>query len=277
MVRVIEWGGAARLAQAAALTVLSVAAGVGFADTARATQVQITQQQPGGSASDLFDGNGYAPAVITSGWSSQAVYAGGFALQGDLTGSGALDKFTAFCLDISHDLFLPSSYTVTSTPFTNSNAPQLSGAQTTNIGLLFDLYYTANLVQDAAKAAGFQLALWEIVNEKPTNALSLGTGNFKATSYTYHSADNWQYSPAAITDGNSYLGGLAAYLKNPTTLSTQYQLTYLQAADCKPGCYCDRSQNLVTVSAVPVPAAGFLLLTAFGGLGFTARRRRKAA
>jgi|SRR6056297_3301706 len=33
----------------------------------------------------------------------------------------------------------------------------------------------------------------------------------------------------------------------------------------------------ITISAVPLPAAGWLLLTAFGGLGLAARRRRKAA
>jgi hypothetical protein len=37
------------------------------------------------------------------------------------------------------------------------------------------------------------------------------------------------------------------------------------------------AQTSITISAVPLPAAGWLLLTAFGGLGLMARRRRKAA
>ena len=72
MVRVIDWIRATRLAQVTTLAVLSAAAAIGSSGAARATPVQITQQQPGTSAAALFDGNGYAPAVITSGWSRQA-------------------------------------------------------------------------------------------------------------------------------------------------------------------------------------------------------------
>lgn len=256
-----------------AVLVAAIALGLA-AGTASASTFTVFQQNPGNYADEAFGDNGYAPVNITSGYTTQAVYAGGFALQGNLSGTGTMENFTAFCLDISHQFTAGTDYSVTNSPFnTSTGGIALSTLQQNNITKLFDVYYTSALVANDAADAGFQLALWEIVNERnaSTAGLSLSSGTFKASSYKGW-ADNVSASPQAIQDAQTYLANFQT-----ATNQNNYTLLYLQSVNtsCKPGCPCTQpSQNLVTISAVPLPATGLLLLTAFGGLGFALRRRR---
>lgn len=202
-------------------------------------------------AGNYFGSNGSAGATISDSTIplTAGVLAGGFAATGDLHGSGP-ESFTAFCLDIVTAMKLSSIYTTTTTPF-QSLVP---ASTITNITRLFETGYSSLNLGNAADSAGFQLALWELMYETgPTYDLT--TGNFAAS------------SAVALGKAQTLLAGMSG------NITQSYQLTWLQSDDPK-GPKNHYSQNLVTVSEVPLPAGGLLLAAAMGGLA--ALRRKKS-
>lgn len=83
--------------------------------------------------------------------------------------------FKAFCIDIFNTVSVGGtySYTTTSTP-----TPAWSALTENRINYLFSKYVTP-VADDTPDA--FQLALWEVINEKDSNSLSLTDGDFKAS------------------------------------------------------------------------------------------------
>jgi hypothetical protein len=203
--------------------------------------------------SNIFNGNGNASVWITDtvqGVTNLNVLAGGFAVK------VGTSSFTAWCLDIVNYLRLPSDYKLTTTPFPSR---LLTPVQTGNIERLFETAFKTLTLGNAAQSAGFQLALWEIVNEVNEAVLKLGTGNFRVSSNNAN----------AITEGQGFLDRLG------TPISQSYALSYYASYDSRApanrnGHY---SQNLVSAAPIPLPAAGWLMLAALGG--FAALRRRK--
>lgn len=179
------------------------------------------------------------------------VYAYGFNMT-DTTGT--LGSFLAWCLDLSHRLSTSNTnaqpYTVTDTPFTNSFSVNVDRIQS-----VFDANFKLLDVTNGVQAAGFQVALWNAVYDTDWTV----GGSVFAVAAT---------DPAVIAQANSYLSAAHAY-----TGDQRYRLTFLQST---PGAGKDTHQNLVTVSPVPLPAAGILLLVAVGGLGVASRRRKAA-
>lgn len=221
------------------------------ATASSAATIQLETQGP-----SVFGSNGSSAVQITSAAdpvvSPLWVAAGSFALKGDLDGNPGSEAFNAFCLDIATWLRLPSLYTVTSSPFASD---PLSALQLSDIGKLFNTAYKGVDLTNATQSAGFQLALWEIVNETAGSPYALGSGNFSAAG-----------SAAAASYADSLLAGLSG------AVTQHYRLTFLQSTDPRAadGHY---SQNLVTVSPVPLPAAGLMLMAGLGGLGLMRRRR----
>lgn len=203
--------------------------------------------------------NGYDYVHITNPLTGRAVDAGGFALkEKGVTNS----DFIAFCLDVAHYLTMGTSYAVTTTPFEKSTGGvSLKSWQTQDIQTLFNAYYDTSLLANKVEDAGFQVALWEIVNEK-TRSYDLGGGDFMARN-TWNNGD---VTGSAQDFLNKIINGTAQ-------VHYHYQLTYLQSVGSE---YCGQpSQNLITAAPVPLPATGFLLLSAIGGFGFASRRRRR--
>ena len=225
----------ALLASATALSLM--------ASAASATPVSLTYN--GSSATDPKNVNITATPVGSTG--NTAAY--GFNMTDSL---GPLGSFVAWCLDLGNFLAGTGAgaqaYKITSDPFGNSYG--LDAAEKARVQNVFDANFATLDFSVGDQAAGFQLALWEALYDNDWN---LSTGAFTAT------------ASAAITGlADGYLAAAQGW-----TDGKRYNMTFLESTGST------QRQNLVTVSAVPVPAAGGLLLLALGGLALA--RRRKAA
>lgn len=234
------------------------AAVIGAPVLASAGTMTVAQQNP----LSVFGDNGhmsvriYDPVLPATG---RATGAGAFDLVASPAQSftDAAGNFTAFCLDIVGNLHLPRGYTETVTPFA---AKALTALQRSNVNKLFNTAYATLNIADNAQSAGFQLALWEIVNET--------SGTFDAAAGTFYGHVTITNS-AAFTAANAFLGGLGG----PVT--GKYGVHYLQADYTYSRDGSLRSgQDLVTVSPVPLPAAGWMLIFGIGALAVSRRRKQ---
>ena len=218
--------------------VITVVASMGAANAAT-LDVVYQGSTPWGSENYYKSG-----VTIKRGGTTQNVLAGLFMLKDKVTNT----PFQAFCIDVYHTLGnTPGKYETTGTSWFSTKA-------TTAIQKLYNTAYSA--VDSALEAAGFQLALWEIVTEDSKNSYSLSSGWFKASA-----------NASIINQANSYLSGLTG------AETAKYDLTFLKSTS-KP-----KGQDLLTAtpSAVPVPASVLLLAGGLAGLGGMARRKARKA
>ena len=214
----------------AALTAVGLSAA-----SAQASSFAIDYQVAGDPFGSV---NLFAPVTIDS-----EVYDGTFrAGQFNMT-SEEMGNFHAFCVEITQALGSGHTY---------ENAPDLLDADVkNNVDRLFSSAY--DLVTDSVTAAGFQVALWEIVEDTSTG-FDLSSGNFSAVD-------------ASLT-GGSVVGTAQGFLDGLASASTGlFKLDYLGSAT---------SQDLVTAqrapTPVPLPAGGLLLLSV--GLFLVRRNKR---
>ncbi len=196
------------------------------------------------SAGGIF-GNGlgavvqYDDATIGSGVTGAGLF--------HLTGTPDLGEFVAFCVELTQTLQNPQDYNVNPGLFSASKAADISKL----FGSALMGGTMENIFDTAAEAAGFQIALWEIVYETGSS-YDMTNGSFKAAGFGSNTALN-----AAVADkAKEYLDGMAN--------APMPQLLFLENDDY---------QDLVT-TVVPLPAAGFLLAFGVAGLGFAGRRKK---
>lgn len=216
------------------------------ASAASATPVTIQAQ----NSSNIFNGGGFASVKVDDNNLTRNLSAGGFRL------TDGASNFVAWCLDLATTLKLPSKYTVTSTPYSNTSGTFTASVQS-NLQKLFNTSYSTLDLNNNARSAGFQLAMWEIIGEKNAN-LTLKTGSFRDVSG----------ASAARNAANTFL----SQLNGPVT--QQYELSFFESGKDAHGH--QLSQNLVTVAPIPLPAAAWLLGGGLVLMAGIARRRRKA-
>lgn len=158
-------------------------------------------------------------------------------------------SFIAYCID-------PFQYATTAyTSYQRAPLASFLSASTqqfAEVTALFSHSYAATL-GNATKAAGFQLALWEVFNEDA----NLATGQVRLTANT---------NAAAATEAQSLLAGLAS--STWTTPATAYELTVYSSAT---------RQDFIAASAIPEPEIPLLILAGLLVLGVAARGRQLRA
>lgn len=167
--------------------------------------------------------------------------------------AGPADSFLAFCVD-PFQWASGSDLSYDKSPLTSF----LSGSATrlAEVTSLFGHAY-ADTVGNATKAAGFQLALWEVFNDDK----NLSAGVVRTTGSTAF---------AAKTEAQRLLDALPAWT---TTPGTAYQLTMYSNAAQQDFLAATPGTNFPNTTPVPEPETFALLLGGLALLGVVTRRR----
>jgi PEP-CTERM motif len=162
-------------------------------------------------------------------------------------------SFLSYCIDLTQPAALrgapDSSYTrVAGSSYTFENP-----AAASSLSKLFT--FAGSLVNSAATSAAFQLAVWEIIYESPSNAYSMTTGRASFGTQDVRDA-------GTVTLAGNWLNALSS---TPATSP----ISILASTN---------SQDLVyggATAPIPEPSTYALMIAGLAGVGFVARRRAK--
>lgn len=226
-------------------------AGVLAMGTTAASASSVTLSYDGATAGTPFTSVNIlqAPSGVTSG---PDTLAGAFNFSELDADNNVLRSFVAWCMDLSENLNQGIRNYHQSSSFI-TGVSELLGAGD-RVQRLFDAVYHEVNPTNKVQSTAFQLALWEVIYDDNFDLSSNGNGVFRATadSDVLSAAEGW------LSTASSWSG------------PQRWSLTFYDASN-------PSQQNIGTASAIPLPAAGWLLLGGLAALGAAARRRKSAA
>lgn len=154
-------------------------------------------------------------------------------------------SFLAFCYELLQGI---NSNALNGLPFDASSVIPAA------VQTLFNQSYAEVHFDNAVEVAGFQIALWETLDDN-----NLNTGNFSNWAGATNSADEGD----ALFNAEIFLDRVA----NGGANTGNYQLTIWQSPD---------SQDIIQASTAAIPEPTSLMLGALGLAGLSLVRRRKA-
>jgi len=178
-------------------------------------------------------------------FTDKGVGVGGFNMKNTSTNQSLI----AWCVDIFDWLNTTSALN-----YSNNNPNSINNFD--KLQQLVNQSYSK--VNNATTSAAFQLAVWEVVNETAgATSFSLGGGRFTATT----SSHNMAFSNAVALAND--------WLSLDEAVTGNYKVDYYFYGDMPN----QTTQNLISMSPVPLPAAGWLMLSALGMGGWLTKRR----
>ncbi len=218
------------------------------AGTAQASTVDVTYQVPGSPFGEeqleetVTISTPNDPQLGQGGLYDGSASAGRF----QLSGTGGLGDFAAFCVELAQALQSDVTYTV--------SADLFGGRILQNIDRLFSSRYAA--IDTSIEAAAFQVALWEIVHEGDEN-YDLQTGDVRIGG-----------NASVVNEAMDYLNGL------DSAQTGVYDIAFLSNPD-RQDVVTARLAPLANTSpapTVPLPASALLLVAGMGGFAMMRRR-----
>lgn len=179
--------------------------------------------------------------VDVNGTGTKTVDTGVFNVSNATTGS----SFLAFCYELLQGI---NSNALNGLPFDASSVIPAA------VQTLFNQSYAEVHFDNAVEVAGFQIALWETLDDN-----NLNTGNLSNWGGATNSADEGD----ALFNAEIFLDRVA----NGGASTGNYQLTIWQSPD---------SQDIIQASTAAIPEPTSLMLGALGLAGLSLVRRRKA-
>ncbi len=230
------------------------AAGLLAAQSAAADTIQLNNFWAGhGSASINFLGTNYHNPSLGTVSVVEGGGSGGFKTYNLSTDPGKLNAFQSWCVDIFHSF----NFAVTTTDVLTSAAAIFGSTKANDLGRLYTTHYgdIDSPLSSAANSSAFQLAVWEIVNEKAGYAYNLGLDAFKASGTGSSIAQSW------LTQLND-TPSVSAYDVNIWFVTGQSASGW-------------GAQDVAVFTPVPEPQTYAMLLAGLGLMGFVARRRQR--
>ena len=180
----------------------------------------------------------------------ETAWAGGFNTTNKTTGGPA---FQSFCVDIFHSFSFIATSADTLMP-----ATIISLKAATDLGRLFTNHQPEIDVAagsgNAVNEAAFQLAVWEIVNER-TEGYNLASGDFRAQGNDVSLAQSW-------LDELTNMPSVSQYVANIWRVDSMISGK-------------GYAQDVVVFAPVPEPQTYAMMLVGLGLLGFSVRRKNQ--
>jgi hypothetical protein len=232
--------------------VVALVAGALMALPVMADTIELNSFWAGsGSASINFQGtnyhNGASVSVIEGGGS------GGFKTNDLTTNPGRTNSFQSWCVDIFHSF----SFAISTVDVLTSAVSVFGTTKANDLGRLYGIAGStiANPSTSAANSSAFQMAVWEIVNEKAGNSYDIGKDAFKVSGTGSGVAQGW-------------LNTL-----NTTTGSSGYSVNIWSVTGQGPSGW--GAQDVAVFAPIPEPEMYLMMMAGLGLMGFVARRRQQ--
>lgn len=179
---------------------------------------------------------------------------GGFKTYNLSTDPNKQNAFQSFCVDIFHsfNFVVDSEDELQPASIISSQAAADLGRLYTNHHAQIDVNAGSS---NGTNESAFQLAVWEIVNDRAAGAYSLTTGDFRASGTGFSLAQLW-----------------LSELSTPSASNYAANIWTVQSMITKNKGY---AQDLVVFAPVPEPQTYAMMLVGLGLLGFSARRKNR--